>query len=242
MANRPACDSLAPSAPQAISDEGPELGFAASLERLFVEHNAALLKFISAKVGSQQEALEITQEAYVHLLRLQQREPVSYMRAFLFKTAANLAVDRLRQRGRRTQVTSMAAVDCGVFELTPERQISGEQAILVIRTAASELAPKCREAFLLRHASGLSVEEIAVRMDMGACMVRRYIARGLEHIRERLDAQGYEIDRGPPRVLAPRGRLPVTDRNNLEGAFQHGDVIGRAARDQSSVADDDLLI
>jgi RNA polymerase sigma factor (sigma-70 family) len=168
----------------------------ACVERLFVEHNAALLRFISAKVGSEQEAREIAQEAYVHLLRLDQHEAVSYLRAFLFKTAANIAVDRLRQRRRRNHVTSMPEVDFAVFELTPERQISGEQAMTVMRLAVAQLPPKCRQAFLLRHSSGLSVDEIAELMQVGACMVRRYIARGLEHVRECLDNQGFEIERG----------------------------------------------
>lgn len=181
---------------------GLEAGLSASVsdpgcvERLFVEHNAALLRFISAKVGSEQEAKEIVQEAYVHLLRLNHHEAVSYLRAFLYKTAANIAVDRLRQRRRRNHVTSMPEVDFAVFELTPERQISGEQAIQVMRKAVAELPPKCRQAFLLRHSSGMSVEEIAQYMQMGACMVRRYIARGLEHVRESLDSQGFEIERG----------------------------------------------
>lgn len=160
------------------------------IERLFREHNAALLRFISAKMGSEQEAREIAQEAYVHLLQLNHPETVSYLRAFLFKTAANLAIDRLRQRGRRTHVTSMAEVDFAAFELTPERQVSGEQALGVIRAAVTELPAKCRQAFLLHRVYGIDIDEIAGRMGIGACMVRRYVARGLEHIRQRLDAAG----------------------------------------------------
>jgi RNA polymerase sigma factor (sigma-70 family) len=171
---------------------------AATVERLFVAHNAALLRFIAAKVGSEQEAKEIAQEAYVHLLRLDHPEAVSYLRAFLFKTAANLAVDRLRQRGRRTHVHSMSGIELGVFELTPERQICGEEALALMRAAVAELPPKCRLAFVLRHSSGLSIDEIAERMEMGACMVRRYLARGLEYVRQRLDAAGYQPVRELP--------------------------------------------
>ena len=50
------------------------------VERLFREHNAALLRFIAAKVGSEQEAREIAQEAYVHLLQLDHPEAISYLR------------------------------------------------------------------------------------------------------------------------------------------------------------------
>jgi RNA polymerase sigma factor (sigma-70 family) len=116
---------------------------------------------------------------------------VSYLRAFLFKTAANLAVDRLRQRVRRSHVTAMTDLDFAAFELTPERQISGEQAVGILRAAVSQLPARCRQAFLLHRLYELQIDEIAERMNIGACMVRRYIARGLDHVRQCLDSAGY---------------------------------------------------
>jgi RNA polymerase sigma factor (sigma-70 family) len=161
------------------------------VERLFREHNAALLRFIAAKVGSEQEAREIAQEAYVHLLQLDHPGAVSFLRAFLFKTAANLAIDRLRQRGRRAHFTSMPELDFAVFELTPERQLSGEQAVTVLREAVARLPAKCRQAFLLHRVYEIQIEEIAERMGIGVCMARRYVARGLEYVRQCLDAAGH---------------------------------------------------
>jgi RNA polymerase sigma-70 factor (ECF subfamily) len=157
------------------------------VERLFREHNATLLRFITAKISCEQEAREIAQEAYVHLLRLNQPETVSYLRAYLFKTAANLVVDRLRQRGRRRITTSVADLDFAPFELTPERQVSANQALNLIHAAVAQLPPKCRQAFLLHRVYDVPIGEIADRMGIGACMVRRYVARALEHVREHLD-------------------------------------------------------
>ena len=162
------------------------------VERLFREHNAALFRFIAAKVGSEQEAREIAQEAYVHLLQLDHPEAISYLRAFLFKTAANLAVDRLRQRGRRGHISSMANLDFAVFELTPERQLGGEQVLASFGTAVAQLPAKCRQAFLLHRVYDMSVDDIAAQMDIGACMVRRYIARALEYVRGHLDSSGHD--------------------------------------------------
>jgi RNA polymerase sigma factor (sigma-70 family) len=160
----------------------------ADVERLFREHNSALLRFVAAKVGSEEEAREIAQQAYVQLLQLDRPEAISYLRAFLFKTAANLAVDRLRQRTRRSNISSPEEDDFAVFELSPERQLAGEQALAVVRNAIRELPPKCRQAFLLHRIHELQVDEIAERMHIGACMVRRYISRALEYVRQRVDA------------------------------------------------------
>lgn len=175
----------APSLPTAASNNE-----AIDVERLFREHNAALLRFISAKIGSEQEAREIAQEAYVHLLQLNHPSAVSFLRAFLFKTAANLAIDRLRQRDRRSHLVSMPELDFARFDLTPERQISGEQEIAIVGAAVARLPAKCRQAFLLHRVHDMRIEEIAERMDIGACMVRRYIARGLEYVRQCLDVAG----------------------------------------------------
>lgn len=80
---------------------------AALVERLFREHNQALLRFLVSKLQSQQEAKDIAQEAYVRLLKLDTPDAVSYLRAFLFKTASNLAIDRLRTRQAETRRTAL---------------------------------------------------------------------------------------------------------------------------------------
>jgi len=157
------------------------------IDRLFREHNDALLRFIAAKLGSTQEAKEVAQEAYVRLLGLTHREAVSYLRAFLYKTAANLATDRLRERARRAGFMSSANVELAVFEISPERQIEGEQALERLREGITELPEKCRQAFLLYRLDGLRGHEVAARLGMQERMVWLYIARALEYLRSRVE-------------------------------------------------------
>ncbi len=157
------------------------------IDQLFRDHNAALLRFVAAKLGSEQEAKEVAQEAYVRLLRLDQPEAIGYLRAFLFKTAANLALDRLRARGRRPPTRSMTEGEFGVFDLSPERQVSGAQSVAILRQAIAELPQKCRQAFLMHRLDGLNCQEIAARMGLTERMIRLYVARAVEHLRTRLD-------------------------------------------------------
>lgn len=176
-----------PPQPCAAGDSGER----SDVERVFREHNDALLRFIAARLGSKQEAPEIAQEAYVRLLRLDNREAVSYLRAFLFKIAANLVTDRLRGRARRSALLPAGEGEKAVFELSPEREIEGRQAIERMRQAIDELPRKCREAFLLYRIEELSVPEVAARLGLQERMVWRYVARALDHIRMRVrDAEG----------------------------------------------------
>jgi|ERR1700733_2805265 len=154
---------------------------------LFREHNQALLRFAAAKLGSEQEGREVAQEAYVRLLQLERPETISHLRAFLFKTASNLAMDRLRARRRAPLVQDASDTDLVTFELSPERQCAGDQMIDVLTAALAELPKNCQRIFVYYRIEGLERREIAARMGLGERMVRLYMARTLEHIRRRLD-------------------------------------------------------
>ena len=70
----------------------------AAVSQLFREHNRALLGYLTVRLRSEQEAKEVAQEAYLRLLQLQEPDTSSLVREYLFKTATNLAIDRLRHR------------------------------------------------------------------------------------------------------------------------------------------------
>src|SRR5688572_13760360 len=90
------------------------------IERLFNDHNDSLLRFLAARLGSRQEAREIAQEAYVRLLKLDTPGAVGYFRAFLFRTAANLAVDQVRTRSYRERTAPLEFFDRLTTHDTPE--------------------------------------------------------------------------------------------------------------------------
>jgi RNA polymerase sigma factor (sigma-70 family) len=176
--------SLEPNLSIATADSGTE---PVTVEHLFREHNDSLVRFIAAKVGSHQVARDIAQQAYVRLLQLDKRETISYLRAFLFRTAANLVIDRYRKAKRSPAIESLTDIELPVFELSPERQIAGEQAFAVFQAAVAELPAKCRLAFILHRVHGLEIPAISAHMKIGDCMVRRYISNALDFIRARLD-------------------------------------------------------
>ncbi len=154
---------------------------------LFREHNAALLRFAAAKLGSEHEAREVAQEAYVRLLQLDHRQTIGFLRAYLFKTAANLATDRLRARRRLPSHVTVSDEDIFEFALCPERQCAGVEMVAVLDRALAELPQKCRRVLLLYRVEGLTRSEIGRKLGIGDRMVRLYLARALEHLRRRLD-------------------------------------------------------
>jgi RNA polymerase sigma factor (sigma-70 family) len=159
------------------------------VERLFREHNEALIRFLRGRVGSHNEALEVAQEAYVRLLSLDQPGAVSYLRAFLFKTAANIAIDRRRRHQNFDKVTGGQLFMELAENRTPERQLSGEQALGRLGVLIEAMPPKCRQSFVLNQIHGLDAATIATQLGITDSMVRKYVVRALLHCRAHMDVE-----------------------------------------------------
>lgn len=173
------------------ADDGAGRAGAASheqqIERLFRAHNQALVRFIAGRLHSEQEAREVVQEAYVRLLKLDEPDAVSYLRAYLFRIASNLAKDRLKQRERRGELRSLVFFEPPEPTPSPENALSAREELEVVRAAIEELPPKCRMAFLLHRIHDTSIDETAARMQLSVRMVRLYVARALAHCKDRLE-------------------------------------------------------
>src|SRR5688572_3765074 len=96
---------------------------------LFREHNEMLVQFLTGKLRSRQEAREVAQEAYVRILSLDSPGAVSFLRAFLFKTASNIAVDRIRHRERCPHTGDVSLFDEVPETRTPDKQAEGTQEV-----------------------------------------------------------------------------------------------------------------
>jgi RNA polymerase sigma factor (sigma-70 family) len=165
---------------------------ASVVERLFREHNEALIRFLRGRVGSHSEALEVAQEAYVRLLSLDQPGAVSYLRAFLFKTAANIAIDRRRRDQNFDKVTERQLFTELAENRTPERQLSGEQTLHRLELLIESMPPKCRQAFVLNQIHGLDAATIAGQLGITDSMVRKYVVRALLHCRAHMDFERHD--------------------------------------------------
>lgn len=176
-----------PAGPQA-----PETGaqpHAGRIAELFQAHNAALIGFLQNKLDSLAEAQDVAQEAYVRLLRLENPEQVSFLRAYLFHIAANLAVDRLRSRKVRVQAPVQSLFEEWLETPSPDRMALSAEHLEAVRAALRELPPKCSQAFVLHVVEGKDFDEIAARMKLSTRMVRYHVARALTHCRARIDAE-----------------------------------------------------
>ena len=157
------------------------------LAQLFEQHNQRLVGFLQTRLQSEQEAKEVAQESYARLLNLDQPETLSFLRAYLFKTAANLAIDRLRHRTTlRSSQPQLQAFHELKEQPTPEELTSSRQQAALASQYLQELPEACRRAFLLYRVQELSVAEVAAEMGVSERMIRYYVVQAMNHCRGRL--------------------------------------------------------
>jgi RNA polymerase sigma-70 factor (ECF subfamily) len=123
------------------------------------------------------------------MLELDSAGAVGFLRAYLFKLAANLAVDRARQRATHTRLeeTWVDPFKFSTQEPSAERGAAARQELQLVRSYLTELPPRCRVAFYLHRFRDRSVPEIATVLGVTERMVRLYIQRALVHCRMRLN-------------------------------------------------------
>lgn len=168
-----------------------------TVSQLFRDHNRMLVGYLTSRLRSEQEAREVAQEAYVRLLQLQDPGAPNLLRAYLFKTATNLAIDRLRHRRVQRQTEEQPELfenltATGVESSDPAKQLLEREQTDRLLGYLEELPGKCQQVFNLHRLEGVPQQAVAVRVGVSARMVRRYVTYAMVYCRLRLD--GVPID------------------------------------------------
>src|SRR5262245_923622 len=163
------------------------LHFVDALINVFRAHNRSLELYLRGRIGNEQDAEDIAQEAYARLLQLDRVEGVGYLRAYLFKTATHIAIDRARQGRVRKRIDFTFAEQQGSETPGPERFLSAAEELRLVAQALAELPWKYRHAFVLRRYEGWAPEQIAQELGTQLRMVRNYISRSTRYCKLRAE-------------------------------------------------------
>lgn len=174
-------ESPAEASPAAAAD------YYATVKQLFREHNRALVNFLLTRLPTHQDALDVAQECYVRLLQLDRPDTVGFLRGYLFRIAANLAVDRVRRIQVRERDAAQLFEDWAEAGASADVGAMTDEEVRSVGQALEILPAKCREAFILHIVEGYDVAEIAARIGVRDRQVRRYVARALRHCQDWLE-------------------------------------------------------
>ncbi len=147
---------------------------------LFRRYRQDLVRFLSRRGTDPETAADLAQDAFVRLLRIE-GDGREIGRAYLFRTAANLAIDHDR---RRRILPFAPLTDEGLAAIadpapSPERIVIARQDLARATAAILELPPRCRDVFLLARIEGLSYAEIGARLGISPKTAFGHMTRAL---------------------------------------------------------------
>ncbi|WP_284356585.1 sigma-70 family RNA polymerase sigma factor [Pseudomonas putida] len=146
-----------------------------------------LVGFLSARLGSRQAAEDVAHDAYLRVLERTAAQQIEHPRAFLYRTALNLVIDRHRRQAlRQSEPLEVLDLDERWHSPAPGLDMQLEQRLALMQKALDELSGPCRESFLLRKLDGLSHEQIAQRLGISRSLVEKHIVNAMKHCRVRI--------------------------------------------------------
>jgi RNA polymerase sigma-70 factor (ECF subfamily) len=152
------------------------------------DHYRKLLQFVRRRVGSVEEAEDLTQEVFANAAaRLEGRMAESPTLAWLYTVAKRRIVDEARRRGR----SQTLALELVSDPATPEARYGAEVA-RALDDALRTMPEGQRRVVLGRLIQGRNFADLGRELGTSEEACRMRFMRGLQHLREEFRKEGLE--------------------------------------------------
>jgi RNA polymerase sigma-70 factor, ECF subfamily len=172
--------------------------------RVLVErHSRNVYRLAYRMTGNSHDAEEVVQEAFLRAYqKLRQFAGQANFGTWVYRIAANYAIDRIRQRGSeesKRQVQSRASAEGLEVDPvavapdpapSPERLAQSAQLGAKMQEALATLTPSERTAIVMRHWEGRAIEEIAVVLKSNTNATKNTVFRAVAKLRKALEPFG----------------------------------------------------
>jgi RNA polymerase sigma-70 factor (ECF subfamily) len=184
------------------------------LAQILIATRPALLRFLLARGASADEAEDILQDLYLKAATLN-AGPIAGPRAYLYRMADNLLLDRRRASARRSRREQHWAEGQGLEgegadeRPSPERSLIAREQVAQIARTLDGLPERTSETLRRFRVEGQSQKEIAADLGISLSAVEKHLQRAyraLVDCRASLDA---EVE--PPRRLDTQRGKKVAD-------------------------------
>jgi RNA polymerase sigma factor (sigma-70 family) len=162
---------------------------AQKIAELFREEYPKLVHYMVARTGSWPEARDVAAQAFAQVLEMRAPDTISFLKAYVYRVARNLATDRARAGAIRTRINKIVRHEFASTTPSPEPQFAHEQRIKVLSDAIETLRPTRRMVLRLRVWDELPYTEIESRFAADGVSVNertllRWYADALKELRQ----------------------------------------------------------
>lgn len=143
---------------------------------------------------------DIIQETFLRSFEASARSEIRHPRAFLARTAVNLALNHVMKADNRTE--ELSELTLAVSAETLEEEFDAQERFVLFCRAVQRLPLQCRRAFLLKKVYGLSRREVAQSLGVTESTAQKHIAKGTLMCAEYMQGRSSRKKRVKPRVIS----------------------------------------
>jgi RNA polymerase sigma-70 factor (ECF subfamily) len=160
---------------------GPAPDLHAWFVREVLPLEAALRGYLRNNRQGSADIADLLQDIYVRVYEAACVERPVSTKAFVFATAHNLLVNRVRREKivPLTTVENLEALGVASDAPGPDETTIAREELRRVQSALDQISPRSRQAIVLRQVEGLTRREIAQRMDVTERAVKFYLSLGM---------------------------------------------------------------
>lgn len=164
------------------------------LKYLFDAYYGQLCRLAFKYVGRMDIAEDLVQDVFINIWNKRvQLNNSAEIRPYLVRSVINASINYIRSKYNKVQFTddfSLIETDSG---FNPLDSLKNSELHMLIKVSIERLPDKCRLIFLLSRFSGLTYNEIAIKLGISVKTIETQISIALKRIESSLKANGYRL-------------------------------------------------
>lgn len=167
-------------------------------EQLMARFHGPLMSFFLRRVRDRQDAEDLTQEAFLRIVRRDDDISMDNPESYVFRVAVNLLRDKAR-RAASHRADEHASLEDEAADLTrigrteralieerePERVLLSQESLAEALRVLDELGPRTRDIFMLARLERMKHRDIAAVYGMTVSAVEKHVAKAAVHLHHR---------------------------------------------------------